>query len=214
MVCSHLILPLLVNSVEGILADLQTLLSISQVETKRGVTSCVVGYCPHPDNRVWTQLSKCVISPRSQPMVNAMDSQDMFSLNVADLMMGCCNKDIEGIVVVWEGSRWVDGIYLLYSDSLYPHHDQPITSLATIKALLSQPTDRSKDPHQYRYHWIVLCHDSHNPHMLTNLCSMFSPFSLSRSRLIASSFHDYDVSAYCQPHFDSADYPLPIVIYF
>ena len=45
-----------------------------------------------------------------------------------------------------ERSKQVDGIYLLYSDSLYPCYDQPITSLATIGPLLSQPTGRSKRP--------------------------------------------------------------------
>ena len=75
-----------------------------------------------------------------------------------------------------ERLRQVDGIYLLYSDSLYPHHNQPITSLATIAPLLSWPTGRSEEPHRYRYCWIVLCHDSHDPLMLTNLCSMFSSF--------------------------------------
>ena len=40
------------------------------------------------------------------------------------------------------------------------------------------------------------------------------PFSLSRSHLIASSFHDYDNSAYCQPHSGSTAYTLSIVIHF
>ena len=51
------------------------------------------------------------------------------------------------------------------------------------------------------------------PPMLTHLGSMLS-FSLSQSCLIAPSFCDHDVSAYCQPHSGSAAYTLPIVIYF
>ena len=38
--------------------------------------------------------------------------------------------------------------------------------------------------------------------------------SLSQWCPIASSFHDYDVSAYCQPHSGSADYTFFIVTYF
>ena len=43
MVCSRLILPLLADPVEGILGDLQLLFSISSKETKREVTSSVIG---------------------------------------------------------------------------------------------------------------------------------------------------------------------------
>ena len=64
--------------------------------------------------------------------------------------------------VKWERSRQVDGIYLLYSDSLFYHHNWPITLFAAITLLLSQPTSRSEDPHQYWYCWLVLCHDSHD----------------------------------------------------
>ena len=81
-----------------------------------------------------------------------------------------------GIVVVWDGSRRVDEVYPLYLDSLYPHRDQPITSLTTIKTLLSQPTCRSEDPHQYQYSWIVSLSWFSWPPMLINLCSMFSLF--------------------------------------
>ena len=51
--------------------------------------------------------------------------------------MGYCMLAMRGVVCRRERSRQVDGIYLLYSDSLYPHHNQPITSLATTEALLS-----------------------------------------------------------------------------
>ena len=43
MVCSHLVLPLLADPVESILGDLQLLFSVSSRETKREVTSRVVG---------------------------------------------------------------------------------------------------------------------------------------------------------------------------
>ena len=75
-----------------------------------------------------------------------------------------------------ERSKWVDGIYLLYLDSLYPHHNQPITSLITISPLLSQPTGRSKDPHRYQYRCIVSLSWFSQPPMLMNLCSMFRFF--------------------------------------
>ena len=70
-------------------------------------------------------------------------------------MMGCCMLAVIGSVSSEERSKRVDGIYPLYSDSLYPFHNQPITSLTTIGPLLSQPTSRSKDPHWYQYHCIV-----------------------------------------------------------
>ena len=38
--------------------------------------------------------------------------------------------------------------------------------------------------------------------------------SLSWSHLITSSLHNYDDSAYCQPHSGSAAYTLSINIYF
>ena len=46
---------------------------------------------------------------------------------------------------------------------------------------------------------LFLCHDSHNPLCLSTyvLCLVLS---LSRSRLIVSSFHNHDIFAYCQPH--------------
>ena len=70
-------------------------------------------------------------------------------------MIGCWMLAVIGSVLSEERSKQVDGIYPLYSDSLYPRHDQPITSLATIGPLLSRPTGRSKDPQQYRYRCIV-----------------------------------------------------------
>ena len=72
-----------------------------------------------------------------------------------------------------ERSKQVDGIYLLYLDSLYLRHDQPITSLATIGPLLSWPTGRSEDPHQYQYPCIVSLSWFSQPPMLMNPCSMF-----------------------------------------
>ena len=65
-------------------------------------------------------------------------------------MIGCWILAVIGGVLSEERSKRVDGIYPLYLDSLYPHCDQPTTSLATINPLLSQPTGRSKDPPQYQ----------------------------------------------------------------
>ena len=70
-------------------------------------------------------------------------------------MMGCWRLAAIDSVSSEERSKQVDEIYLLYSDSFYPRYDQPITSLATIGTLPSQPTGRSEDPHQYQYHCIV-----------------------------------------------------------
>ena len=84
-------------------------------------------------------------------MVNWMIRQQLSSPKTRGLMIGCCILAI-GSVLSEERLRRVDGIYLLYSDSLYPRRNQPITLLATINPLLSQPADRSKDPHWYQYH--------------------------------------------------------------
>ena len=65
-------------------------------------------------------------------------------------MIGCWMLAVIGSVSSEERSKQVDGIYPLYLGSLYPRCDQPITSLATIKVLLSQPTPRSEDP---LWHW-------------------------------------------------------------
>ena len=54
-------------------------------------------------------------------------------------MIGCWRLAAIGSVSSEERSRQVDGIYLLYSDSLYPCHDPPITSLTTIRLLGSVP---------------------------------------------------------------------------
>ena len=69
-----------------------------------------------------------------------------------------------GIVCVKsERSRQVDGIYLLYLDSLYPHHDQPITSLATITLYSANPLVDLKTHTGTSTVELFLCHDSHNP---------------------------------------------------
>ena len=47
-------------------------------------------------------------------------------------MIGCCMLAMIGSVSSEERSKQVDGIYPLYSDSLYPCHNQPITSFTTI----------------------------------------------------------------------------------
>ena len=126
------------------------------------------------------------MSPRSQPVVNKIVGREICSPKVADLMIGCWRRDIVGIVKIWDGSRRVDGIYPLYLDSLYPHHNQPITSHATIKVLLSQPTCRSKDPLQPQYHWIVLCHDSHKP-----LCLQTHVLCLALFLVTITSYHTF-----------------------
>ena len=114
--------------------------------------------------------------PRSQLVVNWIIGWRPSSPKRGGLMIGCWMLVVIGSVLGEERSKWVDGIYLLYLDSLYPHCDQPITSLTTIGPLLSWPTGRSADPHRYQYHWIVSLSWFSRPPMLMNPCSMFRSF--------------------------------------
>ena len=102
------------------------------------------------------------MSPRSQPVVSEIVGWER-SPKVAALMVGCWRRDIDGVVCClrWVKVSWWD--LSVYSDSLYPHRNQPITSLTTIEILLIQPTHRSEDPLWHWYCWIVLYHDSHDP---------------------------------------------------
>ena len=118
-------------------------------------------------------LSHQWIVPKSQPVVSWIIGQQPSSPKTGGRMMGCWILAVIGSVLSEERSKWVDGIYPLYSDSLYPHYNQPITSLATIDPLLSRPTGRSKDPHWYWRHCIVPLSWFSQPPMLMNLCSMF-----------------------------------------
>ena len=93
-----------------------------------------------------------------------------------DWMIGCWKIVAIGSMSSEDRSKQVDGIHPLYSDSLYPCCDQPITSLATISPLLSQPTGRSEDPHRYWCRCIVLLSWFSWPPMLMNPCSMFRFF--------------------------------------
>ena len=111
--------------------------------------------------------------PKSQPVVNWIVRWWPSSLKMGGQMIGCWKIVAIGSVLSEERSRQVDGIYPLYSDSFYPHQDQPITLLATIGPLLSWPTGRSKNPHWYQYHCIVPLSWFSRPPMLMNPCSMF-----------------------------------------
>ena len=116
------------------------------------------------------------MSPRSQPVVNEMDGREICSPKVVALMIGCWRRDIDGIVCCL---RWVKASWWDLSAVLgFPLSSLRLTNHISRHywVLLSQPTHRSEDPLRHRYRWIVLCHDSHNPPMLTNPCSMFSPF--------------------------------------
>ena len=97
-------------------------------------------------------------------------------LKTGDWMIGCWKIVAIGSMSSEDRSKQVDGIHPLYSDSLYPCCNQPITSLATISLLLSQPTGRSKDPHQYWCCCIVPLSWFSWPPMLMNPCSMFRSF--------------------------------------
>ena len=114
------------------------------------------------------------------------------SLKTRGLMIGCWKLVVIGSVLSEERSKPVDGIYLLYSDSLYPCHDQPITLLATIDPLFSQPTGRSADPQWCWYHWIVLCHDSHNP-----LCLWIHVLCLALSFVTIMSYCTFVSRSWC-----------------
>ena len=82
-------------------------------------------------------------------MVIWIIGRQLSSLKTGGRIIGCWRLAVIGSVLSEERSKQVDGIYPLYLDFLYPHYDQPITSLATIETLLSQPTGRSEDPHRY-----------------------------------------------------------------
>ena len=60
---------------------------------------------------------------------------------------------------------------------------------------------------------LFLCHGSHDPLCLC-IHILCLDLSLSQSHLITPSFHNYGVSAYCQPHSGSTAYTFSIVIYF
>ena len=74
------------------------------------------------------------------------------SPKVAALMIGCWSKDIWTSVLSEKGQGELMGSIHCTRIPFYPRHDQPITSLAATKVLLSQPIRRSEDPlrHQYR----------------------------------------------------------------
>ena len=129
-------------------------------------------------------------------------------------MMGCCMLAIGGIVCQREKGQGklmgsirctqIPFILIAISQS----HLSPLSELYSSNPLPDPKTHSGTGTVE-----LFFCHDSHDPPMLMNPCSMFS-FSSSRSRLIASSLRDYDVSAYCQPHSGSTAYTFPIVIYF
>ena len=113
----------------------------------------------------------------------------MSSPKMADLMMGCWDKDIRNSVLSEMGQgelmgfihcTWIPFILIAINQS----HLSPLSRSYSANPLVDPKTDFS------------------------------TVFSLSRSRLIASLFHDNDDSAYCQPHSGSAAYTFPIVIYF
>ena len=103
--------------------------------------------------------------PRSQLVVILITGWRLSSVKTGVQMIGCWKIAAIGSVLSEERSKWVDGIYPLYSDSLYPCCDQPITSLATISPLLSWPIGRI-DPKTHTGTGTIvlfLCHDSHDP---------------------------------------------------
>ena len=156
------------------------------MKTKRGITLKVKGNDQSLMMGVCSLLSHQWMFSRSQPMVNWIIRQWPSSLKTKGQMIGCWILAVIGSVLSEERSKWVDGIYLLYSDSFYPHRNQPITILTTIEPLFRRPTGRSKDPHRYQYHCIVsLSWFSWSP-MLMNLCSMFRLFFI-----IIMSYHTF-----------------------
>ena len=108
-------------------------------------------------------------------MVSEIVGRDR-SPKVAALMVGCWSRDIDGIVRCLRWSRRVDGIYPLYSDSLYPRHNQPITSLATIDSYSANPLVDPKTHFGTGTVELFLCHDSHDPHAYQPMFYVY-PFS-------------------------------------
>ena len=152
------------------------------------------------------------MSPRSQPVVGEIVGLDR-SPKVVALMIGCWCKDIWISVLSEMGQgklmgsircTWIPFILVAINQS----HLLPLS-----KSYSSNPPLDPKTHFGTSTVKLFLCHDSHDPLCLPTH-ALWIAFSLSRSRLIALSFRDYDVSAYCQPHSGSAAYTLLIVIYF
>ena len=135
------------------------------------------------------------------------------SPKVTALMIGCWSKDIWTSVLSEMGQgklmgsiRCTRNPFILVTTS--QSHLSPLSESDSANPLPDPKTHFGTGTVV-----LFLCHDSHDPLCLCILCSINS-FSLSRSHLIAPSFRNHDISAYCQPHSGSAAYTLPIVIYF
>ena len=152
------------------------------------------------------------MSPRSQPVVIEIVGLDC-SPKVAALMVGCWSRDIW---VRWLSERGqgelmgsirctrIPFILIVISQS----HLSPLSEPYSSNPLLDLKTHFSTGTIQLFFVMILT-----TPYAYESMFYVY-PFSLSQSRLIASSFRDHDVSAYCQPHSVSTAYTLPIVIYF
>ena len=116
------------------------------------------------------------MSPRSQPVVNEINSWEICSPKVVALMIGCWRRDIDGIVCClrWVKASWWDLStvlgFPLSSLRLTNHiscHYQSLTQSTHSK--IRRPTS-APVPLNSSLSWF-----SQTP-MLTNLCSMFSYF--------------------------------------
>ena len=154
------------------------------------------------------------MSPRSQPIVSWMIGQRPCSLKTRGLMMGCCMLAIGGIVcqVRKVKASWWDLSTVLG----FPLSSSQSTNYLTCHYQdLTQPTHRkiqrpTSVPVPLYCSFVMI--------LTTPLCLWIHvlclDFSLSQSHLITPSFCDNDISAYYQPHSDSADYTLSIFSYW
>ena len=148
-------------------------------------------------------------------MVSEIVGRDR-SPKVTALMIGCWSRDIwtSALSEIGQGElmgtiRCTQIPFILIAIS--QSHLSPLSKSYSSNPLLDPKTHFDTGIVEL---FVLSCFS--RPPMLINPCSMFSPSFLllmPRSRLIASSFRDYDYSAYCQPHSGSAAYTFPIVIY-
>ena len=114
------------------------------------------------------------MKPKNQPVVNLITGWQPSPPQAGGWTVGCwkivaISVSTRKVKVSCWGLSAVLGFFL---SLLWP----TITSLATIRPLLSQPTGRSEDPPQYWCCYVVSLWWFSQPPMLMNLCSIFRSF--------------------------------------
>ena len=177
MVCSRLVLPLLTNSMEGILGDLKILLSISLNRNKEGnhLVCCWVMSPPRhqgmnpvipmlnltkkPTHGQFNGWTRYILSKDGRSNDGMLRLRHRWSSVLSEMGQGKLMGSIHCARIPF--------ILVTINQS----HLLPLS-----KSYSANPLIDLRNPHQYQYCWIVLCHDSHDPLCLQSLCSMFSIF--------------------------------------